>query len=221
MLNLMLFNKNSEIRDLERSQAFSVLVIQTDAVESVSIGPKNALIVPMGATIAPTYISPDPAILAGLVQNSETLREDLFRMAEQHGVSGVRSEASGVSLAWRFFGHGSQLKKTASIATSYEQAVMHLFGLWTRTDFTYSVQYPTEYQPGDSGVELSNLKAAGELPGSSRLMQKHLAERAARLILRDEDASVLNEIVDSIYSETDEPEEGAKPIGFVRTNEEE
>jgi hypothetical protein len=200
MLNLVIWNLDSEIRDLQRSSGFSLLVIQTDNVASVTVGPKNALVIPMDATIAPTYISPDPSIMAGLVEANKANREDLFRMAEQQGVYGVRSESSGVSMAYRFYGQETQLKKTSRMATVFENSVMDLFKLWTGEEFTYTVQYPEDFQPGDTGAEVDVYdKALGMSP--PKKMRQKVFEKLARLLFADEDAEEVQKIVDDIYAE--------------------
>lgn len=55
-VNLALFQKDSEIRNQERSQAFGTLFCQADKPGNLTIGDKNVLFVPMSATLAPGYI---------------------------------------------------------------------------------------------------------------------------------------------------------------------
>jgi hypothetical protein len=104
-LNLTIFNKDSEIREIERSQGFSLLYVQSDTQGNLTIGSNNVLFVPMAATIPPGFASPNPAIQTNLMLNATSVREDLFRLAEQNGVIGVQQAKSGLALSWEFFAH--------------------------------------------------------------------------------------------------------------------
>lgn len=217
-LNAVIFNKDSEIRDNERAQAFSNLFVQSDQSGNFTVGPHNVILVPMDATIAPGFASPNPGILAGLVENNEKNRADLFRMAEQMGVYAVETSKaeSGVALAWKFFGQEAQLKKTARLATDLEHSIMTLFKLYTQEEFEYVVDYPFDYQPGDRLREVTIYKEIVNLNPPDK-MRKKIFEKIARIMFVDEEAEVLQEIIEDIHAEktpqtikteTEEPEPG-------------
>ena len=62
------FNKDSEIRELERAQGFSFLYAQGIEPGDLTIGANNYLNVPEGSTIPPGYCSPDPGIQKTLME---------------------------------------------------------------------------------------------------------------------------------------------------------
>lgn len=217
-ISLVIYNKDSEVRDLERAQSFSVLCVQSDRGGNLSLGSRNVLYIPPETTIAPSFISPNPSILVGLMVNSEKLRDDLYKLAEQNGVTAVKSEASGVSESFRFFGHETVLQKVSGLASKLDTAIFDLFGLYTNEAPEHKADYPTDFAPGNVVVEIDSLQkfmSQNPPPKSYALaMQKW-----ARLTLSDQDPEELQEALDEIgeyYNvkeegsnvEPEEPEEG-------------
>jgi len=199
--NAVIFNKDAEIRDSERAQAFANLFIQTDEGGNMTIGKHNVILVSTEAKFAPGYVSPNPMILEGLVKNNERLRDNLFRQAEQAGVNalGVSSQSSGAALAWKFYSTEAQLKKTSQMATYFEQAVMGLFRLYTGEDFVYTVSYPKSFQPGDRKQEVLIYKEVLALNPPLAMKQK-IFEKVTRLLFTEESPSEVQKIVDEIYA---------------------
>lgn len=196
-INLSIYNKDSEIRDQERAQSFSNFYIQTDDTGNITLGPNNVIFIPMASTIPPDFAGPDPQILAGLVENNEKLTEALYQIAEQNGVKGVQSAKSGVAIQWDFYAQESQLKTSSRIATAVEQAIADLFRVYTSTQFVYVVQYPDEFLPGDVSAEIENIKKVFELSPPDSFRNK-LMEKAARMMLKDEDEEEVNAIIEDI-----------------------
>lgn len=199
-LNCVIYNKDSEIRDQERAQAFSCLYIQGEPNSNVTVGPHNVIFLPMDANITPGFASPDPAILAGLVSNADSLRESLFQMAEQNGVVGVKPAESGVAARWHFWATESQLKKSATMATCIEMSIYEMFKEYAQMDFGYVVQYPDDYQPGDATQVIQNYKTIFDLKPPTALANK-LWEKTTRLLLEDEDPEEVKEILAEIEAE--------------------
>jgi len=158
-INHAIFNKDSEVRDQERAQGFSVFYIQADDAGATSIGTHNFIQVPIEASITPGYTSPDSSILSGLVDNGEKLREDLFRIAGQNGVVGVQDSKSGIAKQWDFLAHEIVLKKTSKIATWTEEQIIALFQAYTGETFEYRVIYPSDFQPQDHIIMLDTIQA--------------------------------------------------------------
>lgn len=200
-LNHMLYNRDSEIRDLERAQAFSILVIQADQAGDYTISPYNAIIISTQSTIPPQFISPNPEILTALRENNEALREDLFRIAEQSGVVGVASAKSGIAIQWDFYAHESQLKKTAKLATDMEHSIATLFQLYTGEQFEYTVEYPSDFQPGNVLSVVDTFKKILDL-GIPEKFKAVLFEKLARIVMSDMDPVRLQEVVDDINAYT-------------------
>lgn len=150
-INHAIYNKDSEIRDQERAQGFAVFYVQTDdKIETSTTGTKNLWTIPIDTSIPPGFASPDPAILTGLVENGEKLRESMFAIAGQHGVTGVADSASGIAKQWDFKAHESVLQTTGKMAETLETRVMDIFKLYTGEDFEYLVHYKDEFQPSNT-----------------------------------------------------------------------
>ena len=94
---MAIFNYDKSLRDQERAQAFSTFYVQGISQSDLCLGIKNGISLPDGVNIAPGYASPDFNIIAGLVQNQEQIRKDIFVLAEQSGVVGVKNTESGIA----------------------------------------------------------------------------------------------------------------------------
>ena len=207
-VNHAIYNKDSEIRYQERAQGFAVFYVQTENTGNLTIGEKNVLFVSMDASMPPGFASPDPSILGGLVENNDKLREDLFRIAEQNGVTGVQSAKSGVAIQWDFFAHESVLKKSSSMAVWIEQQVAEYFRLWTGEAFVYTADYPEDFQPNDKLEELKlyDIYLMMDVPPKAKALAK---AKASRLIFSDEDPTVVAAVVKEIEMQGEDEERGA------------
>jgi hypothetical protein len=158
-LNLAIYNKDSEIRDQERAQAFSIFYMQTDVSNtSVTIGPHNAILIPAGndITITPGYASPDSSILTVLMANNNALIESLFKIAESNGVVGIKEVSSGVAESYRFYSQNIQLIKTANLMESFEYRLLELFGKYIGQDIEGIIRYTKEFSPVISKENIEN-----------------------------------------------------------------
>ena len=147
-MNVALYNKDSELRDQERAQAFSVFYAQFDTNNSnVSVGPHSMMVLPLDPSlnISPGYASPDSAILQHLMNSSKDLVESIYQCAGQAGVVGVKSNSSGIAEAYKFKSSNNQLKRTATIAENYEKALANLFSLYIKQPVEYSVSYTSNF----------------------------------------------------------------------------
>lgn len=153
-----IFNKDSEMRELERRCEFPVLTMPGSAPADVSVGAGNLLMYPDTSTHSPAWISPDAATLLALNTTRGELREDLYRLAEQNGVVGVRKAASGVALSYDFKAYRETLEETATICEAAEVLVFNLFSLYMGLPETlvYVPGYNRDYMPTDM-VERSNI----------------------------------------------------------------
>jgi len=177
-INTAMFNKDSEIRDQERAQGFAVFYMQSDKPGDTSIGTHNIVWLPMGTTIPPDFASPDPAILAGLIDSNEKLRDDLFRIAGQKGVIAIEKKESGIAKQWDFIAHETSLKKTSMIASTLEHKIIEIFKLYTPNEpFEYIVEYPDSFAPENDAQELEDFDKLllMELPAKATLLIKRMA----------------------------------------------
>jgi len=207
-LNLLIYNKDSEIRDLERSQAFSILYVPSDHGGNMTISNHNVILVPLAASMAPGFISPDAGILRQLVDNNKSYMEDLFRSAEQYGVHAVQSSQSpsGVALAWRFWAVEHALRNTARIATQYENAVMDMLARYTGETYEYVVDYPMSYQPGNRSEEIKDYKTIIDM-SPPRPLKSLIYQKVAKMVMADEPEDKQEEILKAL----EEAAEQVKP----------
>lgn len=211
-INLAIYNKDSEIRELERNQGFSIFYMQTDGSgQGVTVGTNNVLILPINTTIPPGFASPDASIQTNLMNYQKDLKEDLFRIAEQHGVTGVEAK-SGIAIQWDFYAHESVLKKTSSIATNAEEMIAWIFGLYIGQDFDYEVHYPYTFQPNDKleMIKITDMYLQFDLPPKARAMA---LEEITRLLFPNKSEDDLEEIIEEIQMAAEDetnanPEEG-------------
>lgn len=201
-LNLTIFNKDSEIREVERNQGFSVLYIQGRPTGNVTTGTSNVLFISPDATIPPGFAAPNPQIQDKLMQNNDKIKEDLFRIAEQSGVTGVRSAKSGIAVQWDFYAHESVLKRTSWLAGTLEEKIAYIFALYTKETFEYVISYPQNFQPNDKLAEVNVYdKYLGfDLPSKAKKLAK---KKITRVLFSDESEE---EVADAL-KEIDEEEE--------------
>jgi hypothetical protein len=146
-VNHAIFNKDSEVREIERNQAFAVFCVNQNKASSLTIGTNNVVFYPIGSN-PPQFVSPPTDVMNQLILNRKELREDLFRLAEQNGVVAVQEAKSGIALAYEFFAHESILQQTAKIATTLEEKIVQLFGMWIKnSNIDYTVVYRSEFVP--------------------------------------------------------------------------
>jgi hypothetical protein len=176
-VNHSIYNKDSEIRELERNQAFAILCVQQDKRSSLTVGSSNVLFYPIGAN-APQFVAPPMEVLSQLTSNREKLREDLFRLAEQNGIVAVQDAKSGLALAYEFFAHESVLQETSRIAEKMEEDIIEVFNKWTSKNIEYEVVYRSSFIPHG---EESRIKLLDTV-----LSQQSIPKKMERDIIIDE-----------------------------------
>ena len=209
-INFGIFNMCSEVRDQERAQAFSILYAQGLPANAMEIGPKNCIMIPLGATIAPGYASPDFSIVTGLVENQDKLKNDMFTIAEQLGVIAVMNSESGIAKNYDFFAHESTLKRTSYIATDLESKMAKLFMRYTNDSFVYTVIYKMDFSPMGLDREIDRISKVLGTKDINKVFASKIQEKLAKLVLVDEDVDVVNEVIDAI--KTSLKDSAIKPI---------
>jgi len=214
--NLTLYNKESEIRNLERSQGFSLLYWQTDDPQSTAtVGDKNVLYVPMLATISPGYASPNPEILNGLVANAKSAVEDIYRMAAQQGVTGVVPQASGLAKQWDFRGEEAVLKDSSALARRLTRQIGKLFGQYVRVPATIVADYPDSFAPDNKAETLTIYQDYLMLQGLPASGQMLALERITRLVFADEAQERVDEVIEDLRTAQEDQENMGKEFRAV------
>jgi hypothetical protein len=166
--NLGIYNQLSEQRDLERTQAFSLLEIPNDQPQDgeVELGPKNIIWVPTNSSRGSAYVSPDSSVLKVLRESAVITTELLQKQADQLGATTISSAAkSGDSYKMEFLGKSFVLKESAKFAQSVEDKIVEMFGLFVSEPFIYEITYSTEFVPGVAEVtaKISVVKASMDI----------------------------------------------------------
>jgi hypothetical protein len=176
-MNHTIFNQDSERRNLERDQGFSLLVIPEEDSETndVNVGTNNYIGFPPESRHKPDFVSPDPNILKQLLEERKNSQESLIELADQSGVQGItksKDAKSGIALAFEFFAHDNTLQESSKIATEIELNIVRLFNLWTNEKVKYEPNYPKNFKPNKvlEIHQLQNdiLELATELPKAFR-----------------------------------------------------
>jgi len=156
-LNNSIYNLKSEIRDLERTQSFSILVLPgTEPDTDITVGNSNVIYVDQDSTQFPAYISPDSSILSTL---QDCINSDIDHLLKNADILGSTSlslgsgNESGVSKAYTFAGQNYKLLSNSMIATAIETRISYLFGLFIKQDIVSTVAYPTNFQPSSTELQ--------------------------------------------------------------------
>lgn len=162
VLNTAIYNLSSEIRSLQRSQGFSILIIPTidgKFPSNLKIGASNALAVPETSKFLPQFVSPDVAVLQPYFDERKFLIESIYRQAKLAGVTGV-VETSGVSKAWDFRATNVALSQLARAIEDAEKLLALVFGAWTSAgEMVVSSSYPEDFGVVDLDGEITQAQA--------------------------------------------------------------
>lgn len=208
-INHTLYNKDSEMREIERDQEFSIFYIQTDNPGNLQLGTKNFVAIPTTSNIAPGFASPDGNVMAQLRENENLIREDLYRIAEQNGVVGVTDSSSGIAKQWDFWAHESVLKTTADVAEKAEKQIIEMFKQYIGSENEYDVQYPRDFSvTGDKDtIETADkLIMIGYPPMATAIIK----EKAFRAFTADQNQEKVMIAIDEIYDGAVDETEGEK-----------
>lgn len=193
-INHQIYNQDSERRELQRNQAFSVLYIQEENNNQAgrNIGTNNYLSISHDATIPPNFISPDVSILEKLLEQRNTAKDDLFSIADQMGVFGVTKQAkSGIALAYEFSAYEGTLRKTATIANRVELEIVRLFSMYTKLNLDFKANYNEDYTVSKDENKITVYDTVQNWPISSPTLNAKIAESTAKILFPDiEDAEI-------------------------------
>lgn len=202
--NLALYNACSELRELLRSQAFNILTYgigeddNYDKVKEIVASTENVMVY-RGNLNAPQYIAPSAAPAEMLLSEIKLLVEEIYRMAGLASVTGVQTEVSGAAKAWDFESTNTALSEFAKNVEQAEREIAQIFGVYTGTDLEFTSKYSENFGIEDTGAELDEItKALGLMIGG--IFDRELKKKAARVMFKNLDDAVINEVTDDIES---------------------
>ena len=189
--NLRVFNLCSEIDELLRGQAFSILCYPGDAT-SLTLGPNNALgFDGKESRFAPSFIAPAAAPADWLMKLMDKLIQEMYRMALLTHVTGQQTEQrTGLSKAWDFESTNQVLADFAANCQLTEFMLARVFQGWTKQDLQYACTYSNDFSVTDTADELSQLKSAKEIVPTG-LAAIAIMKKAISIVLRGMDAAGL------------------------------
>lgn len=160
LMNLQIYNQQSEQRVIERNSAFSMLTLDTGGDEhAINLNVGSSSILAYGhrdkSVNAPAWIAPDAAILTVMMECANNTINNLLQQAGLLGVNIIVNDTStsGEHLAYKYIPTMYAIKDIASLAEEFEVMVSELFMQFIMTEFEYICKYNDSYLP--TGLELT------------------------------------------------------------------
>lgn len=186
--NQRLYNLCSEIDEIIRSQAFSILTYpledKSDDVQEINISTENILGYNGMLSNQPCYISPSSDILEQLRDERKDLIEEIYRMAELSHITGVQEKNSGVAKQWDFEQTNQSLADFAKNIEEVEREISRIFELWTNESIGFSTKYSDDFGIVDVVGELDKVGKALELNIGSQF-NSEAKKKAVSVFLND------------------------------------
>ena len=165
--NLTIYNLSSELRELLRNQAFSVLCYPiTDevpidkALSSIKVGTNDMLLYDGNVGARPFFIAPEASQAQLLQSEINRLIEDIYRQANLTSVTAVATKNSGVAKQWDFENTNQVLADTAENLEIAEKLIIKYWSAYFNEEIDYKVIYPRDFGIVDIASELDNVAKA-------------------------------------------------------------
>ena len=207
-LNDDLYQRYSEMRELERSQTFSLLVLpmsddaERERLAKLTISTENALLYDPSGGGVPSYVAP-PSHPLELYHTG--IKETVQRIYEVANLEFIgTTAASGVALSFYFDQAASALATMAELCEQAERAIAQLVEGWGGREWTGDVTYPREFDVVDLQSRLATAMDAVSLDISPRF-NAEVKKRVARDVLgRQTKQETLEAIDNEIDAQGDE-----------------
>lgn len=209
-INWELFNVRSELRELERSQTFSILKLpvsnqkERENLQSngLTISTENALLYDPNGGGDVGYIAPPAEPAQHYVGRIADLIVEIYKLANLEFVGGVQQ--SSESRQFNFQATNSTLAIMSDMAEQAEREIADLVMLWmTNTKFNGNLAYPREFnfvdlkQMIDTAIDSVSLEIS---PTFNKEIKKQVAHK---LLSTDVSSTTMQTIDDEIDSAGD------------------
>lgn len=204
-VNHRIFNLDSEITELARSQAYSIL-FYPGSPASLSGGTRNAIGFDPSVSHAPFFASPDAAQLKGLQEERAQLVGDIYRQANlTHLHQGEGAQTSGIAKQYDLEITSQALRDFTLNIEQFENRIVKIFGDYLGVNYGYSVTYPRNYA---IQVPIDVLREGSEalLQDFGTLGNAEVKKRSARAMFQDQET--LQIVEESIDQEAQDSELG-------------
>jgi hypothetical protein len=200
---LRIFNLCSELDEILRNQAFSILTYPGGAnnkANDITVGVENVLGYSPDSSTAPAFIAPsaDPANM--IMAQIDRLIQEIYRMAGISHVTGVEKQQSGVSKQYDFQKQNENLSDFANNCERCEREIADIFKKWTGQNFEYNVDYGDDFGIADINAELEKAITALEIAIGGEF-NKEVKLSVARAYFANLDDERLQEILDDIEAQ--------------------
>ena len=200
--NLRLFNLCSELDELLRGQAFSILVYPSKDPGALTVGVNNALgFDGTESRFAPTFITPNAGPSEWMMSHIDRLIQEMYRMAMlTHLTTGTSEARTGAAKSWDFDATNKVLADFAQRCYYAEMDVARTFFLWMKKDITnleYQVNYSNDFSISNTSQELTEAAQALKLQIGGQF-DVEVRKKTARSVLRDVPGADLQAVLDEI-----------------------
>ena len=203
--NYRIFNLDSEMTEIERNQAFNVLVYPSKQAQTLTVGTENVLgFDGVGSRHAPAFIAPSSDPLNVLRQREADLIKYIYQMAKLSHATGVESN-SGISKQWDFEQLNSTLSDFAHNLCHAECQMAELFSKWIGSAVEYECAYKDDFSFRDTEMMLKeNILAAVDF-GVRPAFRAELEKKMAGNMLGDIPADRMKVVIDEVERMKDMP----------------
>jgi len=201
-LNFDLYNALSELRELLRSQTFSILafpakdVAEAAKLRDITLSTENALPYNPEAGGKPDFIAPPEGPVRLYLEYIEKIILHIYKIA---GIEFLGTEAksgkSGVAFSFMFQEMDAVLQGWAGALEEWEYRIAELVCRWEGENFEGNITYNKRFNLVDLAQEIKNALDAVTLQ-ISPTFDRELKKRLARLVLADWGSDELFERID-------------------------
>lgn len=204
--NKRIYNLCSELDEILRNQAFSILTYPGE-IKDIQLSTENALGFKNDSSHAPAFIAPpsEPATL--LMDQTDRLVKEIYRMAMLTHVTGIQQQTSGVAKAWDFEQTNTALSDFANNCEAVEKEIAALFSLWTGSELDYQCKYSDDYSIQDVEQELSQCMQALDLQIGGKF-DIEVKKKAAAAYLQDIETEDFDQVIADIEVSQEDANQG-------------
>jgi hypothetical protein len=199
-LNWQIYNLESELREQERQQAFSILTFPASSPEertrlsTMTVGTSNGMIYDPTGGGRPDFIAPPADPMQHYMARIAATVQDIYRVANLEFVGSV--QPSGEALSFHFMEANSALAGMAEMAEMAETEIAQLVHLWQGQLFDGHISYPADFNMSDVAKSIGIAMDSVNL-GMGAEFDKAIKKLLAKQILRNDVASKTMQAIDA------------------------
>lgn len=214
--NYALFNACSELRERNRNQAFSILTFpvsegDTGGMEDINVGSSDMLVYETGSQ-KPEFITPDAEPSDMLKSEITMMIQEIYRMASLQLVTGIQTQASGMSKEWDNLQLYQTVGEFADNLLECERKIAEIFGKYVTENVSVIISYNKQFGIADPTETLNMATQALAL----NVCPEYNFEIKRKLI-RDTLKDVDDVVVDKVLDNLDTDGNARNPIGIDPT----